>query len=107
MTNRELYEHLELDNDGFHYWFMNHDIKSIYDDESTKDIRKIFDKYEKIIDSNSYYIIGNYLYFTFNGNKYYHSPSNFDDERNYIDAIENELKQLGCSDFLYNSGRLD
>lgn len=107
MNNREKYEHLERDNDGYLYWFMNRDIKSIYDDDNMENIKDIFNEFEKQIDNNSYYIIGNYLYFTFNNNKYYHSPSDFEDEINHIDSLIEKLKEIGCKDFYYNCGRLD
>lgn len=106
MDTRLLYEHLEQDTDENYYFFMNHDIKSIYDDDETKPIRAIFKKYEDTI-PQTYYIIGNYLYFTLNDNKYYHSISNSDAECNYIDKIIEELKQYNCSNFFYNPGRLD
>lgn len=106
IDNRDLYEHLEQDYDGNYYYFMNQDVKSVYDAPNTQSIRALFEHYESIIEQ-TYYIIGNYLYFIFNDSKYYHSISNSDSESKYIGQIIADLMQLGCSNFYYNEGRLD
>ena len=107
MTNRKIYEHLERDTDGFKYWFKNYDVKWLYDVEGFDDIKYIFKEFAKQVDNSSYYIIGNYLYFTFNNIKFYEIPSSYDDERKYIDNLVEKLRLIGCKDFYYNCGRLD
>lgn len=102
---RDDYEHEEQDNDGLYYPFMNKDV-SMYRNEC-KEINEIISKYQKRI-KQSLFVIGNYLYFTYNGLKYWTNISSSVEEEEYMNDIINELNCVnGVSKVKYRRGRLD
>lgn len=102
---RDDYEHEELDNDGLYYPFMNKDVEMYL--HINDEINAIINKYQKRI-KQGLFVIGNYLYFTFNGVKYWVNISSSLEEEEYINDIINELNLVkGVSKVKYSRGRLD
>lgn len=101
---RYLYEHLELDYDGRYYFFKNRDVV-LYDNSDEKINRVI--KYWKCCLEQRLYIIGNYIYFTLYGTKYWLSLTDSSEEWVYIDNVIKDFESNGAVDVVYNQGRLD
>lgn len=99
------YQHLELDLDGRYYRFMDSDVQMFYRFICYK-IDDLLNSYRSKIEQHLY-IIGNYLFFTYKGVKYWDIISASDDEYVYIERIRSELVRLGCEDIVYDRGRLD
>lgn len=107
MNNRTDYEHLELDNDGCYYWFMNKDVEYYTFKPNTYEIYKIrewFFEQENLARNHSLYYKGTALYFTFNEQKYYLSWTFYGD---YIIETAKKLKDAGCTNIQINWGELD
>lgn len=102
---REDYMIKKREIDNTYYWAIRDDLP-FYNNEY-KEINDILDKYRKLIDSNTYYIKGNYLLFTYQNNKYCCKISNYLDEQNYITSIYKELNMIGCKNIIYVEGDLD
>lgn len=102
MNKREDYEHLELDNDGNYYWFMNSDVDYPYKNKELAE----FVSWWKVAETNTgLYYKGTRLYFTFKGVKY-HVSWVFTDGIDFDTAIA-KLKALGASNIQINWGELD
>ena len=102
MNKREDYEHLELDNDGNYYWFMNSDVDYPYKNKELADFCKWWQENEE---NTGLYYKGTRLYFTFKGVKY-HLSWVFTDGIDFDTAIA-KLKGLGASNIQINYGELD
>lgn len=102
MNDRHDYEHLELDNDGCYYYFMNSDVQYPFKEPLLKDFCKWWRENEV---SNGYYYKGTRLYFTFKGVKYYVSWTFYDED--YLNNGIRFLKRLGASNIQINYGEPD
>lgn len=100
---RKAYEHLELDYDGFRYWFHNSDMWY------TKRIKGLEDFYEFWSKTEHYgkppYYKGTALYFTYKGKKDYVTWT-FYSARRMNKAIK-LLKELGATNIQINEGEID
>lgn len=105
MVSLDVYTHYEIDNDGEKYRFKNRDVVA-YCNEN-KAVNKVFKKYEKKI-IQTLFIKWNWLYFTFEGIKFYHKISSSSDEYKYIDNIVKDLYAIqGIENVAYEEGVLD
>ena len=106
MAIREQYEHLEMDNDGCYYWFVNNDVKPFhkwYD----KAVGELIEKWQSHL-KQALYIKWNYLFFTINGNKYWCKLSVSTEEWDNANAIINDFNAIkGVSNVVYDKGVLD
>lgn len=98
-----LYIHNEIDVDYSLYPVKNADVYS-YKWHDTQ-LNDIFKRFQARCDGGLY-IIGNYLYFTLNGAKYYVSLCSFESEEWYLADLIKEIEPLVC-DIAYERGRLD
>ena len=98
------YLHEELDNDGIYYLFKNNDVKP-YDYKDVR-INGVINKWRNKLEQQLF-IIGNYIYFTLNGDKFYICLSSTSEEWRYISAVLNDLKIKGANRVTYQHGRLD
>jgi len=111
MNDRLDYEHLERDNDGLNYWFMNRDVEywahsSIRKNKDFADAIKWHDRQQYLLSKKSLFYKGTRLYFTYQGRKYYVSWTFYSDE--YIIGLQKRLKAVkGVSNLQINFGELD
>lgn len=112
IENRELYLEKDIDTDGSIYLKQKRDIKEDY----PLFIENIFKEYEnqieKIIKKQKltwYYIIGYYLYFTFNNKKYYYifSHQSTNCKEYYVRKLIYTLRKQKCSKFYFKEGHAD
>lgn len=99
------YQHLELDVDGYYYRFMDSDVQMFTRSKCSK-IDDLLNTYRAKIEQ-TLYIIGNYLFFTYKGAKYWDIISHSVDEVIYVGYIKQDLVRLGCEDIVYDGGRSD
>lgn len=111
MNDRRDYEHLERDNDGCNYWFMNNDVEYwahsiIRKDKAFADAIEWHDKKQSELADRSLFHKGTALYFTYKDRKYYISWTFYSDE--YIIGLQKRLKKIeGVSNIQINFGELD
>lgn len=101
--NLDVYTHEEIDTDMSKYRVKNSEVVG-YKDHNTE-INAIFRQF-KAKTTEGPYIIGNYLYFTLNGVKFYTTLSCFVSEEIYLDELIKKLSPL-VECIAYERGRLD
>ncbi len=110
--NQKLYLYEDLDYDMVYHHFVNADVRDInikdlnnFEDGLTEKIKLIINRYDE---KRGYYIIGNWLFFMVNKNKYRISFSVLSVERDYIgEIIELLSKCKNISKIYYKYGRED
>lgn len=102
MGRRYDYEHLERDNDGCYYWFMNADINYPEKNEELQGFCKWWRNYKA---EKGLYYKGTRLYFTYKGVKYYVSWVFYDEK--YLRLAKRKLIELGATNIQFNYGELD
>lgn len=101
--NLSLYTHREMDNDYSYYLVKNSDVYGYkWTNNQLNAIFKAFQ--DRCVDG--LYIIGNYLYFTLNGAKYYISLCSFESEQWYLQDLIKEISPI-VQNIAYEYGRLD
>lgn len=103
IENQKLYQHLELDNDGCYYHFMNRDVQP-YRNEN-KELTALFKDFETRCEQHLY-IKGNRLFFTINGVKYYEILTHSTWEWNNIGKLIKQMNSIAV-DIFYFGGELD
>lgn len=102
-NNLSIYTHWAIDTDGSKYRVKNSEVVGYKHHNDQLNI--IFRQFQQRI-GKGLYIIGNYLYFTLNGAKWYISLSCYETEEMYLDELIEQLKPI-VSDIAYEIGRLD
>lgn len=103
--NLDLYTTIETDTDFSKYRVKRANVYC-YKQHDTQ-LNAIFKRFESNL-TPSLYIIGNYLYFTLDGAKYYTILSCWVDEWEHIDQLIKELNKIDrIKDIAYEYGRLD
>lgn len=102
LTYINLYEHLELDLDGYYYSVMNSDVDYPYKNPKLYDFVKWFN--DNDVNDGLYYK-HTALYFTFEGIKYHVSWTFYHED--VLQDAYNKLMQLGAKYIAINYGELD
>lgn len=110
--NQKIYLYPDKDYNGDIHYFTNADVHDInvkdlngFEDGLTDKVRSIINKHDV---NSGYFIIGNWLFFMFNNNKYRISFSLLSVERDYIgEIIELFRKNTNFSKIYYKYGRED
>lgn len=108
MNTRQDYEHQELDTDGFYYFFINKDVKCIWEGKHEENIKLFAEWWSKYIDidlNTSLFYKGTRFYFTYKGVKYWESWTWY-----YPERLQNAIKiakDLGFTNIQLNYGELD
>lgn len=105
MRNLKLYCDVKRDYDDSWYYRTKNEVK-LFNNE-IKQINSILNSYRKKIDVNSGFLLGNKLYFTYNGIKYWDMISDYSNEENYVKEIISKLEFIGCYDVIYKKGYID
>lgn len=99
----DLYTHWDIDTDYSKYRVKNSEVVG-YKYHNTE-LNRIFNQFKARCNSGLY-IIGNYLYFTLSGVKWYISLCSFESEEWYLDDLITAISPL-VSHIAYERGRLD
>lgn len=105
LVNLEHYTKVEIDTDLSKYLVKRSDVYCYKYHDSA--LNSIFDHFKSSLEQGPY-IIGNYLYFTLKGAKYWTTLSCWADEWNKIEQLIQELKASKIvKNIAYEVGRLD
>jgi len=104
MNKLDIYTTNEIDNDGSLYRRKRSEVLS-YRHGISEDIDQIIAKYEPLM-QGGLYIKWNWLYFTYQGAKYYEKISHFEGEWWHINELMEELSRH-AQDIAYEYGTLD
>lgn len=103
MTTLDIYTFVEIDTDLSRYRVKRAELQLYLN--SNEDVNAILRRYRAQMDYGLY-IVGNYLYFTLEGVKYWTIVSSFSGEWDYIETLMAELKKV-ATDVCYEKGHLD